>query len=61
MPHRQSRGNSLVGLAAKHTGLFVKDGASTLVDFTILDEILDRFPVAKIKDAGIEERKARPA
>jgi hypothetical protein len=42
----------LYQLAAKYEGLFKKDGASTLVDFTILDQILDELPVAKIKDAG---------
>jgi hypothetical protein len=41
----------LYQLAAKHAGLFRKDGKSTLVDFAILDQILDELPVAKIKDA----------
>jgi hypothetical protein len=41
----------LYQLAAKHKGLFRKDGKSTLVDFAILDQILDGLPVAKIKDA----------
>lgn len=40
----------LYQLAAKHEGLFRKDGKSTLVDFTILDQILDDLPIAKIKD-----------
>jgi hypothetical protein len=40
----------LYQLAAKHEGLFRKDGKSTLVDFTILDQILDELPIAKIKD-----------
>jgi hypothetical protein len=40
----------LYQLAAKHAGLFRKDGKSTLVDFAILDRILDGLPVAKIKD-----------
>jgi hypothetical protein len=40
----------LYQLAAKHEGLFRKDGKSTLVDFAILDQILDGLPVAKIKD-----------
>jgi hypothetical protein len=44
----------LYQLAPKHPGLFKKDGASTLVDFDILDQILDNLPAAKIKDAGIE-------
>jgi hypothetical protein len=42
----------LYQLAAKHEGLFRKDGKSTLVDFVILDAILDELPVAKIKDAA---------
>jgi hypothetical protein len=41
----------LYQLAAKHEGLFRKDGKSTLVDFAILDRILDGLPVARIKDA----------
>jgi hypothetical protein len=40
----------LYQLAAKHEGLFVKDGKSTLVDFAILNQILDELPIAKIKD-----------
>jgi hypothetical protein len=35
--------------AAKHEGLFRKDGKSTLVDFAILDRILDTLPAAQIK------------
>ena len=34
--------------AEKYKGLFKKDGASTLVDFDILDEILDQLPDAVI-------------
>ena len=40
----------LYQLAAKHEGLFRKDGKSTLVDFAVLDQILDKLPVAKISD-----------
>jgi hypothetical protein len=40
----------LYQLAAKHEGLFRKDGKSTLVDFAVLDQILDALPMAKIKD-----------
>lgn len=39
----------LYQLAAAHRGLFVKDGKSTLVDFAVLDLILDGLPLAKIK------------
>jgi hypothetical protein len=39
----------LYQLAPKYPGLFRKDGASTIVDFSILDAILDDLPVAKIK------------
>jgi hypothetical protein len=39
----------LYGLAAKHPGLFRKDGVSTLVDFDMLDGIMDDFPIAIIK------------
>jgi hypothetical protein len=39
----------LYQLAAKHKGLFKKDGKSTIVDFSVLDGILDALPVAQIK------------
>ena len=39
----------LYQLAAKYPGLFRKDGASTLIDFDVLDRILDDLPLAKIK------------
>jgi hypothetical protein len=42
----------LYQLAGHYPGLFRKDGKSTLVDFSILDAILDDLPVAKIKDAA---------
>lgn len=35
--------------AAEYPGLIRKDGASTLIDFSLLDEILDRLPLAEIK------------
>jgi hypothetical protein len=35
--------------AAKHEGLFRKDGKSVIVDYDILDRILDALPIAKIK------------
>jgi hypothetical protein len=39
----------LYQLAAAHPGLFRKNGKATLVDFDVLDQILDGLPVAKIK------------
>jgi hypothetical protein len=41
--------SSLYELAAEHDGLFVKFGASTLVDFDVLDKVIDALPVAEIK------------
>jgi hypothetical protein len=35
--------------AGQYVGLIVKDGASSLVDFDRLDEILNTLPPAKIK------------
>jgi hypothetical protein len=44
------RGRSrLYEWANQYQGLFRKDGASTLVDFNILDQILDELPVATVK------------
>jgi hypothetical protein len=39
----------LYELAAENPGLIRKDGASTLIDFDVLDRILDSLPVAQIK------------
>jgi hypothetical protein len=39
----------LYELAPRYRGLFTKQGTSTLVDVTILDQILDAQPVAEIK------------
>jgi hypothetical protein len=35
--------------AAENPGLIRKDGASTLIDFDVLDRILDGLPIAEIK------------
>lgn len=37
--------------AGEYAGLFKKDGKSTLVDFDVLDRILDALPAAEIKPA----------
>jgi hypothetical protein len=42
---------TLYELAPKHPGLFRKSGTATLVDFRILDAILDALPNARIKPA----------
>jgi hypothetical protein len=42
---------SLYKLAAVHEGLFRKHGSATIVDFQILDEILEAAPPAEISDA----------
>lgn len=39
----------LYELAAAHRGLFKKNGAAVIVDFDILDRIIDELPVAEIK------------
>jgi hypothetical protein len=44
--HGRSR---LYQLAATNHGLFRKNGRATVVDFDILDRILDALPHAKIK------------
>jgi hypothetical protein len=55
------RGRSrLYQWAALHPGLFRKDGTSTVVDFDILDEILDAMPVAEIKAPRARPRSAPP-
>jgi hypothetical protein len=37
---------------AEHRGLFRKQGRSSLVDYTILDQILNSLPAAKLKPAA---------
>jgi hypothetical protein len=39
----------LYEIAGDHPGLFRKSGASTLVDFDFLDQLLDGLPAAAIK------------
>jgi hypothetical protein len=41
--------SKLYEVAAEHPGLFRKSGATTLVDFDFLDQILDCLPLAAIK------------
>jgi hypothetical protein len=52
--------NTLYGLASKHEGLFKKRGASTLVDFGVLDQILDALPAAQIAPPKRAAPKAQP-
>jgi hypothetical protein len=45
---------SLYELAARHSGLFRKNGAA-IIDFALLDKILDELPFAKIKPPRTKE------
>jgi hypothetical protein len=47
--------SKLYELAAEHRGLFRKSGVTTLVDFQILDEILNSLPLAEIKPGHREK------
>lgn len=53
IPHaiasRGVRRSKLYGLARKHRGLFKKDGATTIVDLHMLDEVLAELPPAEFK------------
>jgi hypothetical protein len=49
---------TLYELAPQHPGLFRKNGSATIVDFDILDGILDSLPPAKIKPATRTRREA---
>ena len=40
-------GSRLYEWAIQYPGLFRKDGASTIVDLDILDQILDQLPIAR--------------
>jgi hypothetical protein len=36
---------------AEHPGLFRKQGRASLIDFTVLDRLLDTLPAAELKSA----------
>jgi hypothetical protein len=42
---------TLYAIAAKNPELFRKAGRSTVVDFDVLDQLLDQLPTASIKAA----------
>jgi hypothetical protein len=50
--------SSLYELAPQHEGLFLKFGDSTLVNFEVLDRIIDGLPPAKIKTPPKRKRTA---
>jgi hypothetical protein len=58
--------SGLYELAPKWPGLFRKNGAATLIDFSVLDSILDALPPAEIeappprKRSAAQRRNARP-
>ena len=45
----------LYGLAAKHRGLFRKDGSATMVDLQFLDEIIEALPEAVLTNRARDE------
>ena len=51
--------SSLYLKASEHRGLFRKDADSVLVDFDILDRILDALPTAKISNYKQRPRRVR--
>ena len=51
--------SKLYEVAADNPGLFRKSGATTLVDFEILDRILNNLPVAVIKPGRREKFRTR--
>jgi hypothetical protein len=42
--------------AARTPNLFKKNGTAILVDFDLLDEVLDQLPAAKIKPKSVSSR-----
>jgi hypothetical protein len=52
--------SGLYELAPRFPGLFLKNGAATLIDFSVLDSILDELPRAEIR-APSPRKPARPA
>jgi hypothetical protein len=54
------RGRSrLYKWANQYPGLFRKDGASTIVDLEILDQILDQLPIATVKTSTHKSETTR--
>jgi hypothetical protein len=52
-------GRSKLYLAAdKHPDLFRKHGSATIVDFDVLDKILDALPVGKMKPRHVHGKRA---
>jgi hypothetical protein len=47
--------------AAKYKGLIRKEGSSSIVDFDMLDAILDGLPPAEIKTKAAKSAEARKA
>jgi hypothetical protein len=45
----------LYGLAARHRGLFRKDGSITIVDLQFLDKILEALPEAELTKRARDE------
>jgi hypothetical protein len=43
---------SLYKLAIEHPGLFKKHGSATIVDFSVIDRILEAAPTAKLYGPG---------
>jgi hypothetical protein len=46
--------------AARRPELFRKNGVKTLVDFSVLDSMLDELPIAEIKAASPRKPSATP-
>jgi hypothetical protein len=44
--------STLYKLAGQHPGLLKKIGASTYVDYDVLDRIIDQLPLAQLKQQG---------
>jgi hypothetical protein len=47
---------SLYTLASRHKGLFRKHGSATIVDFNVLDRVLESMPTADLVPADGEHR-----
>jgi len=53
--------SSLYKLRTKYPELFRKNGHATLIDFDVLDRVIDELPVAEIKQQDGGSRGCRPA
>jgi hypothetical protein len=52
------RRSTLYKLASRNPGLLKKVGSATIVDFVVLDALIDQLPPAQLKQVEIKQKSA---